>query len=61
MEIIKRYVSNLDSDLVLLTVGCLSGKYFVEVFGEKIEEFSTEEAAISYAEESLRNFYTPNK
>lgn len=57
VKIIKRYVSNLDHELVLATVSTRSDQYFSEVLGEQLKEFANEAAAIRHAEETLKFFY----
>jgi hypothetical protein len=57
VRVIKCYVSKLDSELVLATVSTHSGKYFADVLGEQLKNFTNESSAIRHVEEELKFFY----
>ena len=54
---LKRYLSDLDSELVLATVSVQLDRYFVEVIGEQRIEFASALEAMQHAEAALKNFY----
>jgi len=57
MKVIKRYVSNLDNDLILALISLDLDKYVVEIFGEECVDFQSEAEAIWHTESALKNFY----